>query len=177
MPKPRALPESLGSGLCLCVAAVRSSSVVVLRRDRPSGDNREEAVSGGTQGSQFRAGKKRHGSFVLILRNSQKSQALAKFAKFGKTDAWLLGCDARPRQTALVSLLVRPMRANHSSSEWWVSARLRPAHMYLLTKELRPSASTRRQAIWSLWLWAYHRMLVVTALAARAQRRSLKRTA
>ena len=47
MPKPRALPESLGSGLCLRVAAVRSSSVVVLRRDRPSGDNREKSVGFG----------------------------------------------------------------------------------------------------------------------------------
>ena len=39
--------------------------------------------------------------------------------------------------------------------------------MYLLTKELRPSALTRQQAIWSLWQWAQHRMLVVAALIAR----------
>ena len=49
--------------------------------------------------------------FYEIRKNRQR------LPRLGKTDAWLLGCDARARQTALVSLLVRPMRANHSSSE------------------------------------------------------------
>ena len=49
--------------------------------------------------------------FYEIRKNSQRLPGL------GKTDAWLLGCDARPRQTALVSRLLRPMWANHSSSD------------------------------------------------------------
>ena len=39
--------------------------------------------------SQFRAGKKRHGSFVLILRNSQKPAALAKAWQNRRMAAWL----------------------------------------------------------------------------------------
>ena len=57
MPKPRALPESLGSGLCLRAAAVRSSSVIVLSdANGSSSDNREETISGGHPRSLARKG-------------------------------------------------------------------------------------------------------------------------
>ena len=85
MPKPRALPESLGSGLCLRVAAVRSSSVVVLRRDRPSGDNREKSVGfGGSlppDASRYRwLPASRYPTLVLSLSHSGRVSSRRRFS-------------------------------------------------------------------------------------------------